>query len=187
MERKHTVFLTIIAIATLLVAVVGATFAYFSVSVSGTGVTASSQIVIRTANVGITYDKGTDLVLGAGGSSGVVPGATGTMTFTVQNTGDVAMTYNILWANVANTFDAGHPEELKYTLVGSGGGTNVSATNMPANGTTPSIASSVSIAPGATHSYTLTGTFVEMSSAQNYNQSKSFSGKIEVTVNAVSQ
>lgn len=36
MEKKNTVLLTVIAVATLLVAVVGATFAYFTASASGT-------------------------------------------------------------------------------------------------------------------------------------------------------
>ena len=38
-EKKNTMLLTVIAVATLLVAVVGATFAYFSLSVSGSATT----------------------------------------------------------------------------------------------------------------------------------------------------
>ena len=34
MERKNTILLTVIAIATLLVAVVGATFAYFTATIT---------------------------------------------------------------------------------------------------------------------------------------------------------
>jgi len=186
MERKHTVFLTIIAVATLLVAVVGATFAYFSVGVSGTGTTASSQVVFKTANVGITYDTGTELVLGAD-SAGVVPGANGTLTFTVVNTGEVEMTYAINWESIVNTFSTSHPEELIYSLTSTGtGAATVANTNMPLNGTTPTIASNIAIAAGATHSYTLRAEFVETSSEQNYNQGKMFSGKIGVVVNAVS-
>ena len=37
MEKKNTILLTVIAIATLLVAVVGATFAYFTASITTTG------------------------------------------------------------------------------------------------------------------------------------------------------
>ncbi len=37
MEKKNTILLTVIAVATLLVAVVGATFAYFTASTQGTG------------------------------------------------------------------------------------------------------------------------------------------------------
>ena len=39
MDKKNTMLLTVIAVATLLVAVVGATFAYFSVTVGGSSTT----------------------------------------------------------------------------------------------------------------------------------------------------
>ena len=42
MEKKNTMLLTVIAVATLLVAVVGATFAYFSVQTSSVGLTKAS-------------------------------------------------------------------------------------------------------------------------------------------------
>ncbi len=42
MDKKNTMLLTVIAVATLLVAVVGATFAYFAVSVTGDGSTSTN-------------------------------------------------------------------------------------------------------------------------------------------------
>ena len=48
--RKKTMLLTVIAVATLLVAVVGATFAYFSLSVSGSG---STTVTANAAKVPI--------------------------------------------------------------------------------------------------------------------------------------
>ncbi len=44
MEKKNTMLLTVIAVATLLVAVVGATFAYFSLSVTGDSATISGTV-----------------------------------------------------------------------------------------------------------------------------------------------
>ena len=49
MEKKNTMLLTVIAVATLLVAVVGATFAYFSLSASGNS---STEATISTPKVG---------------------------------------------------------------------------------------------------------------------------------------
>ena len=43
MEKKNTMLLTVIAVATLLVAVVGATFAYFSLSVTGGAQTTTAK------------------------------------------------------------------------------------------------------------------------------------------------
>ena len=54
MERKNTVLLTVIAIATLLVAVVGATFAYFTASNS-----------VNTNSTGDTSIKATQELVGA--------------------------------------------------------------------------------------------------------------------------
>ena len=45
MEKKNTMLLTVIAVATLLVAVVGATFAYFSLTVDTKGYTKTTAEV----------------------------------------------------------------------------------------------------------------------------------------------
>ena len=56
-KKGNTVLLTVIAVATLLVAVVGATFAYFTASVAGNDT--ASSVVVKTAQIGtITYTNG---------------------------------------------------------------------------------------------------------------------------------
>lgn len=50
MDKKNTMLLTVIAVATLLVAVVGATFAYFSVSATSTSATAT--VTTKAESVG---------------------------------------------------------------------------------------------------------------------------------------
>lgn len=50
MEKKNTILLTVIAVATLLVAVVGATFAYFTATATNDG-DGSSTGVVNTATV----------------------------------------------------------------------------------------------------------------------------------------
>ena len=51
MEKKNTMLLTVIAVATLLVAVVGATFAYFSLTVSGEATNTTAKV--GTSNLGM--------------------------------------------------------------------------------------------------------------------------------------
>ena len=59
MEKKNTMLLTVIAVATLLVAVVGATFAYFSLTVDGG--TSSTVVKSQSQNLPtITMEKGKD-------------------------------------------------------------------------------------------------------------------------------
>ena len=61
MEKKNTMLLTVIAVATLLVAVVGATFAYFSITATGTGETSAtiSAQKIGTATISTVEDNKT--------------------------------------------------------------------------------------------------------------------------------
>ena len=56
MEKKNTMLLTVIAVATLLVAVVGATFAYFSLSVSGNAKNTTAEV--KSSSVGLVSLSG---------------------------------------------------------------------------------------------------------------------------------
>ncbi len=78
-NRGQSIFLSVVGIATLLVAIVGATFAYFSISVSGNET--ASSINITTAKLGnVTFDTS-----GAGIEvTDIYPGWTTTKTFTIQ-------------------------------------------------------------------------------------------------------
>ncbi len=60
MERKNTLLLTVIAVATLLVAVVGATFAYFTATSNEGG---RSRLTVNTNSVDQTTATGTDVAL----------------------------------------------------------------------------------------------------------------------------
>ncbi len=95
MEKKNTILLTVIAVATLLVAVVGATFAYFTAAGSGTGTgTASTG---TTASVGdnkivLTHTGDTADVAYPGGL--MAAGAKIEATTTGDNTLNAAYTLN---------------------------------------------------------------------------------------------
>lgn len=57
MEKKNTVLLTVIAVATLLVAVVGATFAYFTATTTPTGNGGTTDVTTTTVgNVALAMD-----------------------------------------------------------------------------------------------------------------------------------
>ena len=180
MERKSTVFLTVIAVLTLLIAVVGATFAYFTVTITGNENATST--IIKTANIKITYTSGDNIYI-----ENAEPGSTGTLTFTVENEGDRALDYYVKWSDVVNTFaESEHPEELVYSVAVTDGSSNslytLNNTIAPStdgyiniNSTDP-----ITIAPGVTHHYAITLTFMEMNSAQNYNQGKTFSAEADI-------
>lgn len=183
-NNKSTIFLTVIAIATLLVAVVGATFAFFSANVQGNN--DASSVIVKTAKLGIVYEFGQEL-RGENINTGWTSEA---KTFTVENTGDVDMTYHIGWVNVVNTFGdeidgvVGKPEELTYTIT-CDNGISLSNVQMP-TAATADIQRDITIAPKATHKCSITVSFAETNSDQNYNQGRTFAGKINVSADPVS-
>ena len=125
MEKKNVVFLTVLAVATLLTAVVGTTFAYFTATVTNTN-TPSATSVTTASDLGITYSDGDRI-----GMTNIVPGQyTDEKTITVTNNSNTtAVKYQITWSEVANTFVKGASEttdDLVYSL--TKGGTNVIGT-----------------------------------------------------------
>ena len=180
-KKGNTVLLTVIAVATLLVAVVGATFAYFTASVAGNDT--ASSVVVKTAQIGtITYTNGNEVKL-----ENAYPGATSeTKTFTVAADASATanVNYSLNWTNVTNGFV--NKEDLVYTLTGANSDasntttTLVTKTNEVAPSANTLIGSSV-LKPGETHTYSLTVNFKETGSDQNTNQGKAFTGKIEVS------
>ena len=99
MEKKNVVFLTVLAIATLLTAVVGTTFAYFTATV--TNKTTPTSTTVTTANaVSVEYDDGAQINL-----TNAVPGAYATKTFKVTNKGTDEVTYSISIEGVTNSFE----------------------------------------------------------------------------------
>lgn len=79
MEKKNTILLTVIAIATLLVAVVGATFAYFTAQVTTTN-DANSTVTAKTyALTEVQMDYGNEVK-----SDGMYPGTTLSKEITIK-------------------------------------------------------------------------------------------------------
>lgn len=112
--RRDTVLLTVIAIATLLVAIVGATFAYFTAQISGTN--RGSTVTIRSSAGGSMTFYSTNVTL-----ENIYPQGNGnteawaTKPFRIDYTNANAQ-YDVkykLTLYYANEFDSG---ELTYTL-----------------------------------------------------------------------
>lgn len=133
-NKKNTILLTVIAVATLLVAVVGATFAYFTASGAqgttgnvtvSTGTAASSEFgVIKALNLyadATTFAEGGADVTGetTGTVKWTAPGAVGTATPSVADrtfcyTAALEITANTFVKSAANTSNV---NELEFTAV----------------------------------------------------------------------
>ena len=176
-ERNNTVLLVIIATATLLVAMVGATFAFFSATVHRTG--EDNSVKIQTATIGITYNHGnevnvTDLVPGGSIESKEV---------TIANTStNYEARYTLKWAaGVVNEFT--RPEDLTYsvTCTGDGAPTSITGTQLPATGSTDSILSNVTLPANATHTCTFSFEYELLADVdQNDDQNTKFTGNFEI-------
>lgn len=193
----NTILLTVIGIATLLVAIVGATFAYFTATISDGD--KGSSIIIQTAQLAITYHDGDNLV-----ASGITPGWSSTKTVTITNTTNYSADFSFGWKpGLYNTISN---DELVYTMTCTvqaepdyAGtptlGTLPAYTNFvdrviavydPANASRIGLIDNATIAAHNQISCIFLFEFLEMNVSQNYNQQKTFYGTLELVANRMS-
>ena len=177
-KKRQMILLSVISIATLLVAIAGATFAWFSATVGGNE--NASSVIVKSAQLGIDYLNGQEIKM-----ENAIPGVTSKeKSFTVRaaDGSTVNQTYYINFDVKSNTFNG---NDLVYSLVGE---TNLDGTLVAnqTNVTIPSagisqIGNAAIIKPNEVHTYKLSVTFREMNSNQNDNQKAEFIGRIQVS------
>lgn len=206
-ERKNngnTILLTVIGVATLLVALVGATFAYFSATVT---TTAKESMIIKTvAPIGLTY-TGEDVSL-----PNAIPTAHADSTFTVKNTKEESDTrvlvdqlYDLVLVVEANEFTTAlHSnnqaedatalqDQLRIAITGTSDGTTTigqinngtyfnltDGTTTAAAGVKFPIVTGQRINAGETHTYDVDVDFAELNISQDANQGKTFRAHIDI-------
>lgn len=181
----NTVLLTVIGVATLLVALVGATFAYFTATVNNSQ--AQSVSVTTAAPVGLEY-VGQELSL-----LNAIPGNSGEAEFTVKNPGSssTAQTYDLDLIIDQNTFNTTEgDDQLEITITGEGttdvsiqGGTyNVTdGSSTASNGKTFDVVTAQRIEVGETQTYTFTINFKELDIPQDSNQNQNFKAHVAIS------
>lgn len=190
MEKKNTVLLTVIAIATLLVAVVGATFAYFA---SNSSNDASATITTNTAKaMDLFKATGTvELALDVNNAE-MAEALKGNNTITdskdievslVAGSGTATCTYDLIWTpatgegydTYAKTEGATKEYTLAITNAGSFAETNVDdlqtvlANDLPIETTSE-----------ASVTHTVTATFYNLDLIQDAQLDKTFGGTVTV-------
>lgn len=199
--KNNTVMLTIIGIATLLIAVVGATFAYFSATLTGTN--SEKEYTVRSATVGTEFNSGNQIA-----AAGIYPKAEawGTKTFSIKTTATkgVSTKYKITLviddndttADATISDGAGHVKRfqanaLSYTLTATEANAATKGT-MPTATETQIAYPSKDIVFGeatiygndaqeVTQTYTLSMFFKDTNEDQNANQGAQFKGHIAIT------
>ena len=108
MEKKNVVFLTVLAIATLLTAVVGTTFAYFSASLTSDGINGTNVNVTSK-----TVPQVTVVSSGSGTNGQILPGWKGYEYATVTaGAGDTPAYYNL---SITHNFAKGEDAQTAAT------------------------------------------------------------------------
>lgn len=168
-DKKPNIIAIIGAIVLLVLAVVGLSYAFFSAfikngetdpSIEGTG-----------ANLSLVYTDGKSVIT----SSNIMPGWSATKTFTVTNNGEADTYYKLNISNITNKFVEGG---LTFSIASADGGTSVA--EQAVGTTTRTISPSITIAEGATHTYTVTAKYINLNTDQTPDLGKSFSYTIGI-------
>ena len=166
----------IILVVSILVGVLGISYAYFSLNVIGNDTAKNNKIV--TGNLELTFTDTSEITL-----NNMLPGDSVTKTIKVTNTGTKEVAYNVGWIDYINEITnneliiEGTCKRLNSSNVEEGTCNNVSKKAI----TGSNVISNIQIEPNVTHEYTLTITFKETNKPQNYNKNKSFNGKLNIT------
>lgn len=163
----------IIALASLFVVVLSVSVAYFTIQILGQG----KDISVTAADLKVTFTSGDGTISG----TNIEPGWTsGTNTFTVKNETSGTYNYNIVIKDLLNTFVT--DGFLVYKITSTDGGYNMADfANVPksATATDTTIATNISLAKDATHTYTVEFKYLESSTVdQSADMAKKLSGKI---------
>ena len=164
-----------IGIAFILLATISISYAWFSATVKSENV---KDQIVTTGTLELTYIDGPEIKI-----EKARPGQTVEKTVSVKNTGTLDAEYNLVWQELINQIQN---DEMVMTIAcerQTADGAKQENCEGLENETPiskPVILKQIGIEAGITHKYTITITFKETNSDQNYNQGKNFTGTIGV-------
>ncbi len=170
-NKGQTIFLSVIGIATLLVAIIGATFAYFTTSMGGTqGTVKATTAKIGAASFTAQSVSGTAVLPGWTSEAKTVTVTLGPSDYDVKYTCTLDMTTNPL-------------TDLTLTVAGTNAQTTVNGKLKP--GVTKTVIASGTLAKSATEqtaSMTYTLDFPETGADQNAQQGATIAGTVSCSL-----
>ena len=170
-NKGQTIFLSVIGIATLLVAIIGATFAYFTTSMGGTqGTVKATTAKIGAASFTAQSVTGTAVLPGWTSEAKTVTVTLGPSDYDVKYTCTLKMTANPL-------------TDLTLTVAGTNAQTDVNGKLK--TGATDTVIASGTLAKSATEqkaSMTYTLSFPETGEAQNGQQDATIAGTVSCSL-----
>lgn len=193
-SKGQTIFLSVIGVATLLVAIIGATFAWFSVEVQGNESAQSVYVetmklgsVVFTDNNAITLTQVKPMTLAQAQASGK-----NTKTFSVAQSATDAtetLTYTISLEVTDPELTQHDDDYFVHSLSGSSSKTDegaadrvVSVSETAVPGDTSNNLGTGTLVGYETHNYTYLIYLKEANDEQNDAQGRSFAGKLQVSL-----
>lgn len=184
-NKGQTIFLSVIGIATLLVAIIGATFAWFSVTVTGNE--NASSIIVRTATLGnVVFTDGVEINL-----NNIKPELepSQSKTFYIENVESQAtedVNYEIFINVTSNTLTEVAEGQFVHSMTGQSSSNTGTLATTVTNAVVPAVGKT-SLGTGMLHgfdrhTYDYVITFRESSSNQNAAQGKEFRGTLSVEI-----
>ena len=163
----------LILIISVLILLIGVSFAYFSLEITGNDT--AKYNTITTGALKLTFTDTNALTL-----TDALPGDSATKTISVKNTGTIDTSYNIVWKELTNTITNDELViEATCKRLNSSNTEEGTCESIPQKAVSSNkLKLNIPIEPGITHEYTLKLTFIDTGTTQNYNKNKSFKGKI---------
>lgn len=182
-EINKSIILSILFVVLFIIAMVGLTYAFFSIVINGNET--ASSMTINAIDLGtVTFTDGNEI--NASSIYPMLPEERISKTFTIaSDDNDIDVDYTIYLTVTQNTFVQQYSNEFTYTLNGSSNSNGVVTTGIsaevPASRAAPyQIGTGTLKAGGDTHTYIFTIGLNEMNEDQSSNQNKSFKGKLSV-------
>ena len=179
-NKSNKIKVLIISMTIFTLSIIGISYAYFNVQITGND-TASSMRV-KSTKKSLVYN---DVQISSG--SNTIPGWSETKTLTVTNNGRTNETYTIIWKDILNTI-INDELVISATCTASSGTCDAISEKIIPTYTTQAhnvkVKRNISIAPGVTHTYTVTIVFKDTGSNQDYNQRKHINGTLNIVEGA---
>lgn len=168
-NRSKDLSLVIITVLTIIMVMVGVTFAYFTTKMNGT----NGFVNLSTMKVGdITFDGGADFT----NSTDIVPGWKETKTFTITTPATDVKSTVYIRLDYTNAF-----QDLTWSLTGTGANSEITGVIPTASTSTTVTLVTLTINPSSsaqTFNYSLTIELPNKTTNQDYDQGKTFTGTL---------
>lgn len=174
-NRSKDLSLVIITVLTIIMVMVGVTFAYFTTKMNGT----NGFVNLSTMKVGdITFDGGADFT----NSTDIEPGWKETKTFTITTPATDVKSTVYIRLDYTNAF-----QDLTWSLTGTGANSEITGVIPTTSTSTTVTLVTLTINPSSsaqTFNYSLTVELPNKTTNQDYDQGKIFSGTLYADLGA---